>query len=265
MARVGTIPRRKRDVISSLGQPKIVVMLVLGFSSGLPFLLTGNTLGYWLRDQGTTLKAIGFLSWVGLAYSLKFLWAPVVDRLDAPIFARLGRRRSWMLLTQSIMAIGLFGMAATGTTHGLVTIGALAVLVAFSSSTQDIVVDAWRIEAAADSDELGLLSAAYQLGYRAAIIVADALILISASHVGWRVSYGAMAVLTAVGITATMLAIEPRRSHAPSTSKGAPARLSSLRGFTEAVVGPFVEFFRAYGSVALLMLAMISLYRLPEY
>ena len=254
----------RRTVLSSLGQPKVAVMLMLGFSSGLPFFLTGNTLGYWLRDQGTTLQAIGFLSWVGLAYSLKFLWAPVVDRLDAPVFPRLGRRRSWMLLTQSLIAIGLFGMASTGTSHGLAAIGALAVLVAFSSSTQDIVVDAWRIEAAEDSDELGLLSAAYQLGYRAAIIVTEALILISASHFGWRFSYGAMAALMAVGMTATVLTFEPRRSQAPANSR-APAGLGSVRGFTEAVVGPFVEFFRAHGPVAFLMLAMISLYRLPEY
>ena len=239
-------------------------MLMLGFSSGLPFFLTGNTLGYWLRDQGTTLQAIGFLSWVGLAYSLKFLWAPVVDRLNAPVFGSLGRRRSWMLFTQSLIAIGLVGMASTGTSHGLAAIGALAVLVAFASSTQDIVIDAWRIEAADDPDELGLLSAAYQLGYRAAIIVSDALILISASHLGWPLSYTAMAVLVGIGITATLLAIEPRRSEAPAGSAQS-ARLGSLRGFAQAVVGPFVEFFRAYGSVAFLMLAMISLYRLPEY
>src|SRR5438874_920195 len=84
---------RKRSVLASLGQPKVAVMLMLGFSSGLPFFLTGNTLGYWLRDEGTTLAAIGFLSWVGLAYSLKFLWAPLIDRVDAPAFGRLGRRR----------------------------------------------------------------------------------------------------------------------------------------------------------------------------
>jgi MFS transporter, PAT family, beta-lactamase induction signal transducer AmpG len=257
-------PAAKRTVLKSLGQPKVAVMLMLGFSSGLPFFLTGNTLGYWLRDQGTTLQAIGFLSWVGLAYSFKFLWAPVVDRLDAPVFGRFGRRRSWMLLTQILVAAGLFGMATTGTRHGLATIGALALLVAFSSSTQDIVIDAWRIEASSDSDELGLLSAAYQLGYRVAIIVTDALILISASHLGWRLSYGAMGVLMAVGIAASVVAIEPTRSEPPAGA-GAPARLGSVRGFTEAVVGPFVEFFRAYGSVAFLMLAMISLYRLPEY
>jgi PAT family beta-lactamase induction signal transducer AmpG len=265
MNSTNTRPATRRTVLASLGQPKVAVMLMLGFSSGLPFFLTGNTLGYWLRDQGTTLQAIGFLSWVGLAYSLKFLWAPVVDRLDAPIFGRLGRRRSWMLLTQALIAAGLFGMASTGTSHGLATIGALALLVAFSSSTQDIVIDAWRIEAANDSDELGLLSAAYQLGYRAAIIVTDALILISANHLGWRMSYGGMGVLMAVGIAASLFAIEPRRSEAPSGAAGAAASLGSVRGFTQAVVGPFVEFFRAHDNVALLMLAMISLYRLPEY
>jgi MFS transporter, PAT family, beta-lactamase induction signal transducer AmpG len=255
----------RRTVLASLRQPKVAVMLALGFSSGLPFFLTGNTLGYWLRDQGTTLQAIGFLSWVGLAYSLKFLWAPVVDRLDALVVGRLGRRRGWMLLTQSLIAIGLIGMASVGTSHGLAAIGALAVLVAFSSSTQDIVIDAWRIESADDSDELGLLSAAYQLGYRAAIIVTDALILISASHLGWPISYAAMGVLVGVGMTATMLAIEPRRSEATAGSSGSVAELGSLRGFRAAVIGPFVEFFRAHGSIALLMLAMISLYRLPEY
>src|SRR5499433_4448916 len=94
----------KRDVIRSLRQPKVAVMLMLGFSSGLPFFLSGNTLGYWLRDEGTTLAAIGFLSWVGLAYSLKFLWAPIIDRTDAPIFGRLGRRRGWMVASQLCVA-----------------------------------------------------------------------------------------------------------------------------------------------------------------
>src|SRR6266403_5258535 len=105
---------RKRDVIGSLRQPKVAVMLMLGFSSGLPFFLSGNTLGYWLRDAGTTLAAIGFLSWVGLAYSLKFLWAPIIDRVDAPLFGRFGRRRGWMILTQILISIGLVGMSTLG-------------------------------------------------------------------------------------------------------------------------------------------------------
>jgi MFS transporter, PAT family, beta-lactamase induction signal transducer AmpG len=265
MAEVARTRRRKRDVIASLGQPKVAVMLALGFSSGLPFLLTGNTLGYWLRDEGTTLKAIGFLSWVGLAYSLKFLWAPVVDRVDAPLFGRFGRRRSWMLLTQVLVAAGLLGLSISGTQHGLTAVGALAVLVAFSSSTQDIVVDAWRIEAASDSDELGLLSAAYQLGYRGALLVTDALILISANHLGWPISYTMMAVLMGVGVGASFAAIEPSRAEAGPGARLETRGLGSLRGFADAVVGPFAEFFRVYGWVALLMLAMISLYRLPEF
>jgi PAT family beta-lactamase induction signal transducer AmpG len=253
----------RREVIASLGQPKVAVMLALGFASGLPFLLTGNTLGYWLRDEGTTLQAIGFLSWVGLAYSLKFLWAPIVDRLDAPMFARLGRRRSWMLLAQVLVAAGLAGLSMTGPAHGLTAIGALALLVAFASSTQDIVIDAWRIEASSDSDELGLLSAAYQLGYRAALLVTDALILISANHFGWPISYTLMAVLMGIGIVATVAAIEPTRVDADG-GRGAKG-LTSVWGFVDAVVGPFTEFFRVHGAAALLMLAMISLYRLPEF
>ncbi|MGH9407899.1 MAG: AmpG family muropeptide MFS transporter [Vicinamibacterales bacterium] len=253
-----------RSVIKSLGQPKVAVMLLLGFSSGLPFMLTGNTLGYWLRDSGTTLEAIGFLSWVGLAYSLKFLWSPIVDRLDAPVFARFGRRRSWMLLTQTLVAAGLFGLAASGMKHGLATVGVLALLVAFSSSTQDIVIDAWRIEAASDSDELGLLSAAYQLGYRVALLIADALILISANHLGWPMSYALMGVLMGIGVGASVAAMEPMRSTGAIVARE-DSGLRSLHGFTDAVIGPFREFFRVYGWVALLMLAMISLYRLPEF
>src|SRR5512132_3739691 len=244
MPQAVTTRRRKRDVLASLGQPKVAVMLALGFSSGLPFLLTGNTLGYWLRDEGTTLKAIGFLSWVGLAYSIKFLWAPVVDRLDAPLFGRFGRRRSWMLLTQVLVAVGLLGVSIYGTKHGLALVGALALLVAFSSSTQDIVVDAWRIEAASDSDELGLLSAAYQLGYRGALLVTDALILISASHLGWPISYTMMAVLMGIGVGATFTAIEPFRSEPAAGSRGETRGLRSIRGFADAVIGPFAEFFR---------------------
>ena len=255
----------RRSVLTSLRQPKVAVMLMLGFSSGLPFLLSGNTLGYWLRDQGTTLGAIGFLSWVGLAYSLKFLWAPVIDRVDAPVFGRFGRRRGWMIVSQLLVAAGLLGLSAIGMSLGLATLGALALVVAFSSSTQDIVVDAWRIEAASNSDELGLLSAAYQLGYRGALLVTDALILIAANHWGWPLSYTAMAVLMGVGLTASLVAMEPARAQAVMAAKSDAAPLWTLRGFTDAVVGPFAEFFRVYGWLALLMLAMISLYRLPEF
>jgi MFS transporter, PAT family, beta-lactamase induction signal transducer AmpG len=256
--------RTRRDVIAALRHPKVAVMLMLGFSSGLPFLLTGNTLGYWLRDEGTTLQAIGFLSWVGLAYSVKFLWAPMIDRVDAPIFGRFGRRRGWMIVSQLLVAAGLLALSAVGLKAGLAFLGGLAVIVAFASSTQDIVVDAWRIEAASDSDELGLLSAAYQLGYRGALLVTDSLILISASRLGWPISYSMMAVLMAVGLCASFVAIEPLRG---VEAGGTTATGTSRRGggFIDAVIGPFAEFFRVYGWLALLMLAMISFYRLPEF
>src|SRR5438128_1891132 len=255
---------RKRSVIASLQQPKVAVMLMLGFSSGLPFFLTGNTLGYWMRDEGTALTAIGFLSWVGLAYSLKFLWAPFIDRLDAPGFGRLGRRRGWMIVSQLLVATGLLAISVIGLNAGLAPLGILALIVAFSSSTQDIVVDAWRIEAAADGDELGLLSAAYQLGYRFAVIVSDALILIMASHWGWPMSYAVMGALMAIGVGASLVAVEPLRGRAAFEAK-AVAPLTSARGFFDAVIGPFTEFFRVYGWLALLMLAMISFYQLPEF
>jgi MFS transporter, PAT family, beta-lactamase induction signal transducer AmpG len=264
MADTSVSARRRRDVIASLRQPKVAVMLMLGFSSGLPFLLTANTLGYWMRDEGTSLGAIGFLSWVGLAYSLKFLWAPLIDRLDAPVFGRFGRRRGWMIVNQLLVAVGLIGLSATGLKAGLAPLGALALIVAFASATQDIVVDAWRIEAADDSDELGLLSAAYQLGYRFALLITDALILIAANHWGWPIAYAAMAALMAVGLCASLLAVEPARAKRVFEAKAETALLS-VRGLFDAVIGPFAEFFRVYGWLALLMLAMISFYRLPEY
>src|SRR5512132_1120557 len=126
-------PRRKRttmEVIGSLRQPKVAVMLALGFSSGLPFLLTANTFGYWLRDEGTSLIAIGFISWVGFAYAFKVYWSPLVDRVDVPLLGRLGRRRGWMLLCQLLVIAGLLGMAAVGVKAGLAAIGAFALLTA---------------------------------------------------------------------------------------------------------------------------------------
>ena len=257
-------PVSKGRVLRSLGEPKVAAMLLLGFSSGLPFFLSSNTLAYWLRDAGTALSAIGFLSWVGLAYSFKFLWAPIIDRVDAPLAGVLGRRRGWMLVSQLLVGAGLLAMSIIGLSAGLVAIGSFALLVAFSSSTQDIVVDAWRIEVASNGDELGLLSSAYQLGYRVAILITEALILIIANHFGWQFSYGVMAALMGVGIVATFIAMEPRRAPADARSH-ATAPLTTVRGMVDAIVSPFVEFFRAHGSLAVLMLAMISFYQLPDY
>jgi len=265
-----TAPVKKKhsmgDVFRSLKQPKIAVMLALGFAAGLPFLLTAGTFGYWLRDEGTSLKAIGFLSWVGFAYSFKFLWAPLIDKMDAPFFGKmLGRRRGWMMMAQILVALGLIAMALITPAGGLLPMGAAALVVAFASATQDIVVDAWRIEAAENGEELGLLSSAYQLGYRIAIIVSDAVILLVANHMGWPISYGFMAVLMAVGFWATLKAVEPLRSESSIKADTAGKPLWTPQGFFDAVVGPFIEFFKTYAWLGLLMLVFISLYRLPEF
>jgi PAT family beta-lactamase induction signal transducer AmpG len=259
------IPRRKRstmEVLRELRQPKVAAMLALGFSSGLPFLLTQNTLGYWLRDEGISLKVIGFASWAGLAYVFKPLWAPIVDRVDVPLLGRLGRRRGWMLLSQLVIAAGLVAMALTGVKPGLTTIVAFAVIVAFASSTQDIVIDAWRIEAADGPDEIGLLTAAAAIGYRIAIIIADAAIIAGAQHFGWPASYVAMAVLMGIGVTASLFAFEPARADAVMHGK---APLWTPRGFSDAVVGPFVDFFATHKGLGLLMLVAIAAYRLPDF
>jgi PAT family beta-lactamase induction signal transducer AmpG len=264
-----------KQVARNLRDPKVLAMLLLGFSSGIPLYLVGNTLGFWMRKNGIELDTIGFLSWVGFAYSLKFLWAPIVDRTDAPLFGRwLGRRRGWMLLAQLVVAAGLLGMAVVQPKVGtwvvagialdqLVVFGGLALIVAFASATQDIVIDAWRIESAQGSEQLGLLTSSAALGYRTALLVTDALILIIAANIGWSSSYVVMAVLMAVGVGAAMLAREPERVSVPATPTA--ASLWSPRGMVDAIVGPFVQFFRQHRSAALLILATISIYRVADF
>src|SRR5882762_1577716 len=243
-------------------RPKTLTMLLLGFSSGLPFYLVGNTFGYWLRDEHTSLTALGFLSWVGIAYSLKFLWAPLIDRVDLPVFRRLGHRRGWIMFAQIVVGLALATMGGTGTKAGLGRLGAFALIVAFASATQDIVVDAWRIESASDGEEQGLLASAYQFSYRLALLCTDSVILIVAAAVGWRMSYGIYGACMAVGMIATLLAKEPERPNAVmDENREAPV----WRRFFDAVVGPFIAFFRAHGWVALVMLAAISLYRIPDF
>lgn len=253
-----------RDVLGALRRPKVLAMLLLGFSSGLPLYLVGNTMGYWMRENGSELSAIGFLSWVGLAYTLKFLWAPIIDKTSVPLLGRLGHRRGWMLLSQLVVAVGLAGMAIVRPEGGLAVFGALALVAAFASATQDIVIDAWRIEIADDTEELGLLTSGTQIGYRGALLVTDALILILATYIGWAPSYWLMAVLMGVGVfSALFLAREPAASQAPEVAAHAP--LWTASGLFDAIVGPFVSFFRTHGKWALLMLAAISLYRLPDF
>lgn len=264
-------PRRRTtwEVVRALGQPKVAAMTALGFSSGLPFLLIGNTLGYWLREGGVALAAIGFLSWAGLAYSFKFIWGAVVDRAPPPLLGRLGRRRGWMIWTQLGVGLGLIGMAAFGPKgHALGDLrwlGAMSVLTGISAASQDVVIDAWRIEIAADSAELGLLTSAYSLAFRIAIIATDAWILGLAGLVGWSASYGLFAFLILIGVAGALGAKEPVRADAVLESHTAAAVRRPLQGIYDTVVEPFVSFFRSHGWAALLMLAVITLYHLCDY
>jgi PAT family beta-lactamase induction signal transducer AmpG len=260
-ATVATSKAGAKDVLKSLGDPRVLATLLVGFGSGLPFLLTAATFGYWLGEHGVTLAAIGFLSWVGLAYSFKFLWAPLVDKMDAPLLGWLGRRRSWMLLSYVVVGGGLVAMGVIGPEGGLVKLSVAALVVAFGSATLDIVSDAWRIEKARNDEELGLLTSAFQLGYRIAILAANALIFYLATAVGWNLSYVVFGVLMVVPLAAAMLSKEP-------ASRDGLARADEIwtaRGLYDAVVNPFVDFFRRHGQIALLMLFAITLYRLADF
>ena len=258
-----------RDVLTSCRDPRVLALTALGFAAGLPFLLTGNTLGAWLRDSGTELAAIGFLSWVGLAYSFKFVWAPALDVVELPLIGKLGKRRSWIILAQLGVISGLFAMMLIGPGGGLLLFGGFALLVAFSSATQDIAIDAWRIEVSRSAEELGLLSAAYQLGYRAAMLITNAFIFNIAARTTWELSYGIMAILMVIGIAAALFAAEPSAEDSAVMVAEAGERPVTLnwtpRKIYDALINPFVIFFTAHGSRALLLLVAISLYRLPDF
>jgi len=257
-------------------QPCVVGMIFLGFSAGLPYLLVFSTLSAWLSDVGISRSVIGFFSWVGVTYSIKIFWAPVIDRLPLPMLtALLGRRRSWMLLAQGGIALGLLGMAYSNV-HNLTQLALCAVAVAFCSATQDIVIDAYRIEAAS-TDYQGAMAAMYVFGYRLALLVAGAGAFYIAEYSNWQTTYCVMAALLSVGILTTLLISEPQVSKDKSVLLMEQALESSLgikqhttliqrlaAWFIDAVVSPFVEFFTRNGSSGLLILALIGLYKMSD-
>jgi len=222
---------RRRTVLSALGvfaERPTLVMVALGFAGGLPYYLIFDTLSAWLRASGLSLEVIGFFSLVTLVSTFKFLWAPFVDRAQIPVLTGwLGHRRSWMLVCQAMIMLGLWLVAGSDPTRSLGTIAVFAVLVGFSSATQDIAIDAWRIETAEISKQ-GAMAAAYQWGYRVAIIVAGAVPLLLASSYGWNFSYAVMVALMTVGVVAVLAAPrEERHAIRPIQTEGiqpAPAR-----------------------------------------
>ncbi|WP_245410876.1 AmpG family muropeptide MFS transporter [Microvirga flavescens] len=246
--------KRRLTLTDVLTDGRIALMLPLGFSSGLPFLLVFSTLSARLREAGVPLGEIGMLSWVALAYSLKFLWAPAVDRYDVPVLSRLlGRRRGWMALSQIVTALGLAGVAFSDPQTDLgLTVGA-AMLVAFASATQDVVIDGYRIDAAA-TERQGMMSAALLLGYRLALISAGAGALYIAEFVDWRSAYLSMAALMSVGFIGTLIA--------PRLDEGAPREHALI---AVALVEPLADLFRRKGRMLFPILALIACFRLPDF
>ena len=253
-------------------EPASLRMFALGFSAGLPLLLVLGTLSFRLREAGLDRTTIGYLSWVGLAYGFKWVWSPLVDRLPIPWLTRaLGRRRSWLLVSQLMVAAGLVGMALSDPRSALDTVVWCALVVAFASATQDIALDAFRIESA-DTQHQGVLAATYQTGYRLAMIWAGAGVLWLAARAevpadltgaaayqngAWMAAYLVMAASMLVGMITVLASREPVPAPLP------PARNATewLRG---ALVEPFADFLRRYGWHAALILALIGVYRISD-
>lgn len=272
--------------------PRVVGMLFLGFSAGLPLLLVLGTLSFWLREAGVDRATIGYFSWVGLAYGFKWAWSPLVDRLPLPLLTRaLGRRRGWLLLSQITIAAALLGMAHTDPTLSLTHMAWFALAVAFASATQDIALDAYRIEAV-EVRLQGAMAATYQAGYRVAMITAGAGVLWIAAafdpseatyeHAPWRIAYTVMAACMGVGIFTTLLIREPQVDAeragllAETLAREAQARarlaglglsggwLALVAWVHGAVLSPFIDFVRRYRWQALLVLALIATYRISD-
>jgi MFS transporter, PAT family, beta-lactamase induction signal transducer AmpG len=261
-------------------QPRVLSMVLLGFSSGLPFYPLFQTLSAWLRQAGIQRSTIGMMAWVGLAYSIKFLWAPLIDRARVPLVHRVfGQRRGWMLLAQAGIAFGLFHLSLSDPAAGVRPIALWALFVAFCAATQDIAIDAWRIESAAVQQQ-GAMAAAYQVGFRAALIVGSAGAFVLAQRGGWHFSYAVLAALVGVGVLTTLAIPEPAartgaaalerearvvdwletRAHWPDALRSAGA------WFIGAVICPFVDFFARYpAAVGGLILGFMCVYRLTEF
>jgi PAT family beta-lactamase induction signal transducer AmpG len=267
------------SALATYGRPRVLAMLFLGFAAGLPFLLVFSTLSAWLAQAGISRTEIGLLSWIGITYSIKFFWAPVVDRLPLPLLTRwLGRRRGWMLLAQSGIGAGLYGLSQCDPAHMLMPVVWFALLVAFSSATQDIVVDAWRIESA-ENELQGSMAAAYQFGYRIALIVSGAGTLFIAAEQGWSTAYLAMVACAVIGLVTTLVIPEPQAKVSRDTAMREarvlefmarnahlPQLWRNIAGwFIGAVVCPFLDFFARNGVKAgAIILLFIGLFRVTD-
>lgn len=253
-----------REAIMVYKHPRVIAIFFLGFAAGLPLLLVFSTLSAWLSDMNIARSTIGFFGWVGITYSVKVFWAPIVDRIKIPyLTALLGQRRSWMLLAQIMIALGLLLMASVNPSQQLVLLALVSVGVAFSSATQDISLDAYRIEAAVPEYQ-GAMSASYIFGYRVALLVSGAGALLIAQDWSWSTAYLSMSSLMLVGVVTVLLIDEPQLSHQDSYHSEGSYWQRAIYWFKQAVIAPFVDFFQRNGKFALTILCLIAIYRLSD-
>jgi len=266
-----------RDTLVHIADWRVLRIGLLGFSSGLPLLLVFGTLSFWLAEAGIDRSTIGFVSWVALAYAIKVLWSPLVDRLPLPLLhGLLGRRRSWLLFSQLCVAGGLLGMGLTDPALDLSRMVGLALLVAIASATQDIAVDAYRIEIAEPRLQ-GVMAGFYTTGYRLAMFSGSAGALVIAAFVDtdeatyqqapWMAAYASMAALMLVGILTTLFSPEPVVADPLADDPGLEQGSLWQRAghwLWDAVVLPFVDFVKRFGWLALLVLALIASYRISD-
>src|SRR3982750_4240806 len=229
-------PKGWKLLKAALATRKAATMLAFGFSSGLPFALLIGTLNAWLGDAKINLATIGVLSWIGLTYAFKFLWSPLVDRVQLPLLSQLGRRKSWIVLCQLFLIVSFFGLGASDPARGIGWFAIFAVIGAFASATQDIAVDAWRIDVADEQTSVELLSAVYQFGYRTASIVGGAFALFLAARIAWGTVYFVMAALVVAVMVVAVTAPDTQRppknvieqALEQSGEISAPVRLAAL-------------------------------------
>jgi PAT family beta-lactamase induction signal transducer AmpG len=268
MAKAETVKPDRRNWFAALAvyrQPRLVAVLLMGFSSGLPLALTFGTLSYWLAELGVSLTAIGLFGLVRASYSLKFLWSPLIDRLPIPILTRLlGRRRSWALTIQFLLVLAILGLGLTDPKHDPAMTALAAVIVAFLSASQDIVIDAYRIELLRP-EEQGAGAAATQWGYRFGMLASGAGALYAASLGGWPVAYAAMAGLMLVGMLTVWLTPEPGGIAPPEKLPGANAAARVEAWLKRAVVAPFFDMFARLGAGQLVAIVLfIVLYKFGD-
>ncbi len=273
-----TAKKNWKEAIVVYRQPRVLAMLFLGFSAGLPLLLVFGTLSAWLARVGIDKSTIGHVSWVALLYGLKFIWSPLVDRFRLPVIGSIfGQRRSWMLLAQTGIICGLLAMASSNPLTHLELLVYAALLVAFSSATQDISIDAWRIEAMPTEDQ-GAMAATYQIGYRLGMLLAGGGAFTLAHYYSWPLAYTVMALCMAVGILTTLIIPEPEHRvsretwkqeekviHFLENSSHLPTTLRDIYAWIiGAVICPFTEFFSRNGRFALIILLFIGLFRISD-